>query len=79
MIVGVDFGSGPSEVVMAIMINGRIVLDDLPWAEVATDQDRTTFLDAVESEYGIELSDGDRESIQTVGDLTTLVARRVNV
>lgn len=47
------------------------------WVDVGKDEaDRVEFLDRVEFNFGINLSDADREGIQTVFDLQRLVDER---
>lgn len=49
------------------------------WADLGSDAYRVWVLDVIKEAVGVALSDADRESLQTVGDLIALIARRVNV
>lgn len=49
-----------------------------PWHEVGTDICRLAFLDHVEEQFAVYLSDDQRESIGTLGDLISLVEGRAD-
>lgn len=49
-----------------------------PWHEVGTDFCRIAFLDHVEEQFAVDLTDDQREGICTLGDLINLVEGRAD-
>lgn len=49
-----------------------------PWHEVGTDFCRIAFLDHVEEQFAVDLSDDQRERICTLGDLINFVEGRAD-
>lgn len=64
--------------ILTVTIGGTKPEPGMRWADLGSDAYRIWVLDVIEEAVGVPLSDADRESIQTVGDLAALVARRVH-